>query len=635
MKKILIICTLIVLGAGTYVSSIIHTISRELQSTYWHIILRDIEGKILTNKWLPWGYMIPYRGTLSGELFDAIIHIEDKRFREHSGIDYKAKLSGIVENIKARRIVRGGSTITEQYIKNTYYRWEKRTIKQKIDEAISALWIEQTHTKDDILRGYLDNIYFGNNTYGLQSALDLYFGWKTPKDLSQDNMLDIITRIRNPNIDPWDTSKWEAYRIETANRLGWEITSSLLSDTYERQSTDIYPMITRRVIDAKRSYCRWEKENIQKWIYSIPGDICRSNSIDLQLSVSRELQDYSNNIIQKTLDHIQGKNVTGSAVYIYNPTSKKVLAYVGNRWVSTLDGDIDMITRRRSVGSILKPFIYLLALKEWAELESLILDDSKIYPTWIDGKVFIPQNYNPQIYGPIRLREALWNSLNSSTVRLSEEIGIGRIYDFFRSIELSLEHDVGYYWYGISLGTVELSLENIVESYSILTDTADRDVFLIEKALSDTKNRAKTFGISSILNSSLELPVKTGTSTDFRDNWVVSYHRDAIIGIWVGNTDGSPMDDVSWVTGAWPIWHTIAEYMIGKWLIWDIRLNPPTWITETLLCLDIRCLRKERTYMKNPESIKSRPLDNIYYEEDFVWSITMDEKKKWKIWKRR
>jgi membrane carboxypeptidase/penicillin-binding protein PbpC len=461
--------------------------------------------------------------------------------------------------------------------------------------------------------------------------MELYFPWKTPEDLTKEEILDIITRIHSPNMTLSDSGEWEEYRRETWARLGWEAGISVSQSPHKRRSIEPYPMITERILQAKKRYCMWEKTELEKWSYKIPVDMCSGRSIELELSLSLELQNYTNEVIQKTLSRIEKENVTGSAVYIYNPSDKKVLAYVGNRWVSPIDGDIDMITRRRSVGSILKPFIYLLALREWAELESLILDDTRTYPTWTDGRVFVPQNYNPRTYGPVRLREALGNSLNSSTVRLSESIGIWRIYDFFRSVGLPLDHDAGYYWYGISLGTVELSLEHIVEAYSLLTDTEDPNIFLIEKALSDPQNRAKTFGISSILNSSIDLPVKTGTSTDFRDNWAVSYHKDAIIGIWVGNTDGSSMEDVSWVSGAWPIWHTVAEYMIGRWLMRDNETSIPTWVKDTLLCLDERCLRKERTYMKDPESIKSRTIDNIYYTEDFVWALTREEKEKWKI----
>lgn len=113
-----------------------------------------------------------------------------------------------------------------------------------------------------------------------------------------------------------------------------------------------------------------------------------------------------------------------------------------------------------------------------------------------------------------------------------------------------MEHDAGYYGYGISIGTVELSLENIVQAYATLTDINNPEKYMIAKILSDSRNRARTFGISSILNTSIPIPVKTGTSTDFRDNWTVSYSPDAIIGVWVGNSDNSPMIEVSGVTGA-------------------------------------------------------------------------------------
>ncbi len=205
-----------------------------------------------------------------------------------------------------------------------------------------------------------------------------------------------------------------------------------------------------------------------------------------------------------------------------------------------------MITRRRSVGSILKPLIYLMALKNGADTEDLILDAMRSYPT-DQGKNFIPFNYIPSSYGPLPLKEALANSLNSATVRLTEHIGITKVYDTLRVYGLDLEHDVGHYGYGIGIGTAELSLENVVKSYAHLTDITQADEYLISETLKNPKNRARTFGISSILNTSIPLAVKTGTSTDFRDNWAISYSPEIIIGVWVGNVDGSSMRDVSGV----------------------------------------------------------------------------------------
>lgn len=183
-------------------------------------------------------------------------------------------------------------------------------------------------------------------------------------------------------------------------------------------------------------------------------------------------------------------------------------------------------------------------------MEQFILDDTRIYPTGVGDQSFIPINYSPKSYGPIRLREALGNSLNSAAVRLSETLGISRIHHFLKENGLELDHDAGYYGYGIALGNIELTLENIVHAGAGLINMNDGDLFLLQEALANPRNRSAAFGISSILNSTLSLPVKTGTSTDFRDNWALSYHPDAVIGVWVGNADGSPMQDVSGVSGA-------------------------------------------------------------------------------------
>lgn len=621
----------IFLGGIFFVWDALAPIGNTSESTYGSLIIYDAWWRLITQKWRSDGYMQNYTWDLDGRIFDAIIEVEDKRYEQHFGIDIWAKSAWIMENIRAWAIVRGGSTLTEQYIKNTYYRGKPRTIRQKIREAIAALYIESTQPKDEILRNYLDNIYFGNRIYGLQTALDTYFGGKSIDTLTDDDILDIITRIHSPNISESNRESVLTYRADVAHRLWWTVWETTLFAPVTPRYIDTYPIVTARIMRAIEWYCRYGEWELEKWTQEIPTDICTPGKQVLHTTLIGALQEYGLDIIQKTLQSIEKENVTGAAIYIYHPIEKKILAYIGNRWVYESEKSIDMIVRKRSVGSILKPFIYLMALRKWAELDTLILDDTRIYPTGIEGRGFIPQNYNPKSYGPVRLREALGNSLNSATVRISESLGIGRIYDFFVHVGIDMDHDAGYYGYGISLGTVEASLANIVESYGYLTQTWDIDIFLIKKALAEKKNRSKTFGISSILNSSLDLPVKTGTSTDFRDNWAISYHRDAIIWVWVGNADGSAMGDISWVTGAGPIWHTLAEYMISTGLIRPYREDTPDGVSETLICLDTHCLQRERTYMKNPDSIESRILSKSYRIQDFFGVITEEEKRKWNI----
>lgn len=196
---------------------------------------------------------------------------------------------------------------------------------------------------------------------------------------------------------------------------------------------------------------------------------------------------------------------------------------------------------------------------------------------------------------------------------------------------LDLDHDSGYYGYGISIGTPELTLENVVQSYQHFLPLSEANNFLLYAMLSDEKNRAKTFGMTSILNTSIPFAVKTGTSTDFRDNWAVGYNPDAIIGVWVGNADGTRMEDISGVSGAGPIWHHIAEYMIAHGFIENTLLVPPTGIIESYTCLNTSCTRKEKTYIHENHTIQSRPLDSLYWKSDFIISLTEEEIKKWKI----
>ncbi len=630
MRKIILwICIVSIVYFSFFIGDIINTLSVKRIPTYGSVILLDNKWQVLTKKWRSGWYMTPYTGSLERDIINYIIEIEDKRFWKHHGIDIYGKIASIVQNIQAWWIIRGWSTITEQYVKNVYYPGSRRTIIQKIREWIVALILEWLKTKEEILRGYLDNIYFWNNTYWLRWAEDIYFRWaiSTP-----DDTLDLITRINSPNIS--ENRRWWiiGYRDKIRKRLNiWTETTSLF-DKKNIISINRYPIVTERVLAWVQLYCSGNKEILLKWADRFDTDICDSPLIQMRLSLDGDLMEYSRIALESILSPLVSKNVTNWAIYIYQPTTKKVLAYIANRQSSNRwDNAIDMIRQRRSVWSILKPFMYLLALEMWHDANDFILDDTRVYPTGYSNKWFIPMNYVEKSYWPVRMREALWNSLNSSTVRLSEEIGIGQIYDFFRKNNLDLNHDAGYYGYGITLGSVELSLENIVESYTNLTDTSNANLAILEDILKDPTNRARTFWISSILNTSIPLAVKTWTSTDFRDNWTLSYNKDAIIWVWVGNSDASPMEDVSGVSGAWPLWHTIAEYMISRRLITrDDSPIPPDLYTREI-CLDKNCYQKELRLSKREKSPKSRPINNLYYESDFITRLTKEEKEKWKI----
>ncbi len=205
-----------------FVGEIIMTLKSVGSLPYGSIMLFDNQWHILTKKWKSGGFMIPYTGSLEREIIKSIVEIEDNRFWKHRGIDTYGKIASLWENIVAGWIVRGWSTITEQYIKNTYYPGAQRTVLQKLREWISAIILESYTSKEDILRWYLDTIYFWNNTYWLVWAEQLYGGWR---ELSEDDILDIITRVncfprrlrKTKSSWPFWTSTW----LRTCSIYNW------------------------------------------------------------------------------------------------------------------------------------------------------------------------------------------------------------------------------------------------------------------------------------------------------------------------------------------------------------------------------------------------------------------------------
>lgn len=592
-------------------------------------ILRASDGTLMSRTGLSWWYQIPYHWNLENKLIKSIIQIEDQRFYRHHGVDIWGKIWAIRENIRAGGIVRWGSTITEQYIKNTYYRSEKRTYLQKIKESILASVIEIWWDKEQILRGYLDTIYMWNSFYGIGTALSEYYGNTWAENLDDQKIAELLERIHSPN------TKDLIYEKKLQERL-WLQTGEQQSTYTEYKKwayfIDRFPLLKNRVQKEREKYCVWKENQLAQFLQEDPPAwICKSESWDLRLSVDSRAMQYAQDELESTIQPLEKENIHNGAIYIIHPLTQKVIVYIGNREQNNAYSDIDMITERRSIGSILKPFIYLFALKNGADTEDFVLDNHKPYPTGKENTYFVPENYIPKSYGPVRIREALWNSLNSSTVRITESLWLSQVYDFLKEIGADFNHDVGYYGYGLSLGTPELTLENIVQIYRYITLTKDRDSYLITRTLSDGGNRAKTFWLSSILETSIPLPVKTGTSTDFRDNWTVSYHGDAIIGIWVGNSDNSSMEDVSWVSGAWPLWKKMAEYLIRRWLIREYQIDIPEGIHTIPICLDRTCIQKEIHPTKKTTTPKSRIRDKLYFEEDFFGQMTQEEKKEWKI----
>jgi membrane carboxypeptidase/penicillin-binding protein PbpC len=334
-----------------------------------------------------------------------------------------------------------------------------------------------------------------------------------------------------------------------------------------------------------------------------------------------------------------------------------------------IDWQVNVIKSRRQFWSTLKPFLYLLALNSSANPDDLIIDIKSEYDSFKKWKIYISENYSLREYGIIRLKKALWNSLNNATVRLAKEIWLQKVWQFYKEYWFKLDFDAEYYGYSLVLWNPDITLENLVLSYINLlpnykinnnrklnfyyleslkkrdnlqsskinlewqfTNFKKREInsnkFLLYNILRDPDNRDISFGVNSILNTSVYQAVKTGTSSDFRDNLIVSYNPDFIIWIWIWNNDNSSMVWVTGITWAGYIWHSIIEEAINLWYINENNYDIPKIIEESDYCLDEKCFRKEIIYKKKEKKYYSRIIDSIYDKRDLFENLSDYEREK-------
>ena len=606
---------------------------------YWSIQIVDKNNITISNRSFRDWYHIPYTWSLNNPFVTALLDIEDKRFYKHYWVDILAKFSALYENIVHGKIVRWWSTITEQFIKNTYFPHVRRTILQKIRESILALFFTLYYSKEQILRQYLDTLYLWNNIYWIGWALEVYISWSQLSTLSNRQIGYLLTLIKYPWTENIHEQRFQWYLYQVWERLWLTSWWDEWVFVYKRfRSFDKNPLLTQRIIREYELYCSDEQNFLFQFI-QIPINkhiFCSEKKLVFYSFIDQEYSERIYLNIQSVLSRLQEKKVWNAAVYIFHPTKKQVIMYIWTGDFSWKNGSIDMIQQRRSVWSVLKPFLTLLALQEWAEMDSYILDDEKVYPTGLWNTQFLPMNYNLHSYGPMRLKEVLWNSLNMASVRLAEYLWIQKVYDYFQSLWIHFNHDVTYYGYWLVIGSPELTLENVVWSFSHIYTysgiVSSKDVFLLSEILSNSKNRSLSFWAQGILNTSNFIPVKTWTSTDFRDNWAVWFFPDFVAWVWVGNSDASSMLWVSWISWAGPIWHNVIEEWIARWYMRSkYSLQPPLWLQEFYYCLDIRCFQKERSYTKSGKKQKSFIIEEQFSSEDFFVPLNWEEKQKWNI----
>ena len=502
---------------------------------------------------------------------------EDRRFRWHPGIDPIAVMRAAVSNVRAGRIVEGGSTLTQQVAELLLTEQSGRARRgwsAKLREAVMAVRLEHRLTKDEILAVYLSLAPYGNQIQGARRAATAYFG-RNVSSLTAAEAAFLAALPQQPSrFNPWQTPDRAIGRqrrvLDTMGARGWISAEQLSAARDERlvldraKSAVVAPHFVERVI--KRL------DNTR------PRRVETTLDADLQRAVT--------GIIAAERESLRRHHAENVAVAVLDNRSGEWLAWEGSGDYFNREhgGTIDGVITPRQPGSALKPFTYAAAFERGMHPGQVLADVPSQFPTAEPGILYSPRNYDGQFRGPLLARAALAGSENVPAVALASEIGVPSIARLLRRAGLTtLGNNATHYGLGLTLGNSEVRLDELVAAYASIARGGEyleprlirsvdgrattvgpsdrvltpRSAFWITDILADSDARAYIFGQGGSLDFPFPVAAKTGTSQSYFDNWVIGYTRDVTVGVWVGNFDRTPLRGSSGVTGAGPIFHAV------------------------------------------------------------------------------
>ena len=522
--------------------------------------------------------------SVSPVFLDAILAAEDARFWRHGAVDVRALLRATRDYAIFGEARSGGSTIEMQLarllspgvilsLSKDDAAGGRSEIVRKLAQIALAERIEIASSKTDELAAYVNRVPMGGNLYGVEAAARAYFGEPAADlDLAQASLLAAI-----PN-DP----------ARLAPDTGWQALRARQRYVLRRMADlgEITPATANRAF-AETLRVRLHDSGIDDAPHALfflyAGGI-RSGRV--RTTLDRPLQRFVQAQAQDVIGALERYHVTGAAALVVDNRTGEVLAYVGSPdyFSDAALGRNDGVQALRQPGSSLKPFTYELALERGTIRSTTILPDVPAAYAIPGGKLYAPGDYSGRFSGPVRVRYALANSLNVPAVHVLSDLGVEPFLARLHALGFAhLSHPPSYYGLGLTLGSGEVSLWELVQAYVAMARggsfvplhlTAENstprsigdaaDWALITDMLADPHARAHSFGLHSVLEMPFPAAVKTGTSSDFHDTWTVGFTRDFTVGVWVGNFDGSPMRGVSGVTGAGPLWNRIMLHLYER-----------------------------------------------------------------------
>ncbi|OJA43033.1 penicillin-binding protein 1C [Burkholderia ubonensis] len=525
-------------------------------------------------------------GDVSPAFREAIVVSEDRRFYEHSGVDWRGIAGAAWGNLWNER-TRGASTVTMQLaglLGDSPRRSGQRSLPQKATQAMNALLLERGWRKDQILEAYLNLVPFRGETIGLDAMSRVLFG-KAPSGLDVRESAVAAALVRAPNANAARVAE-RACRILRDMRAAQPCASL---DGYVQ-------LVTARPASAARDDGAALAPHFAR---RIAAEVKPGAGAQVRSTLDAPLQRFARDTLTRALTELNApahrRNVQDGAVVVIDNASGEIRAWVGSSGALSGARDVDAVLAPRQAGSTLKPFLYAQAIDEKRLTAASLLDDAPINLA-TGGGLYIPQNYDKDFKGWVSVRSALGGSLNVPAVRTLVLVTPHRFARTLTALGLPLAQEGDYYGFSLALGSADVTLLSLTNAYRALANGgvarkavdlpapassasasasapaparapdgtrvfSDAASFVVTDILADNNARVRTFGFDNPLATRFFSAVKTGTSKDMRDNWAVGYTSRYTVGVWVGNADGSPMWDISGVTGAAPVWSAVVGYL--------------------------------------------------------------------------
>ncbi|PIY80014.1 MAG: penicillin-binding protein [Candidatus Pacebacteria bacterium CG_4_10_14_0_8_um_filter_42_14] len=576
------------------------------------------------------------------QVIAATIAIEDQNFYYHPGFSLRGIIRAMLAN-KNGEVVQGGSTLTQQLIKNRLLSSE-RTLQRKVRELVLAVMVETEFTKNEILEMYLNQVAYGGSTYGIEEASQRYFG-KSVRDISLAEASLLAGLPAAPSVySPFGTNP------ELAKQRQAEVLRRMVEDgtagVDEAKEAYQTPLAFRdNTIDIVAPHFVMYVKELLAGEFS--EEIIQSAGLEVITSLDAELQNGVQDVVTTEIESLARLRVSNGAALVTNPKTGEILAMVGSKdyFDFAHDGQVNVTTRNRQPGSSIKPLTYSLALASGMTPASIIQDAPITYDV-AGSKPYSPKNYDGKYHGAVTLREALASSYNIPAVKILAQLGVNNLLDYAEKLGITTWSDRRRFGLSLTLGGGEVKMTEMAQVYGVfandgkltklnpilkISDSSGkvlyentcalygkdcpsdqvidpRVAYLVTDILKDNQARTPAFGpISTLQIPNQEVAVKTGTTNNLRDNWTIGYTSDRVVSVWVGNNDNTSMSYVaSGITGASPIWNKIIRSQLTAetphvfQIPWGITKVQVCKSTGTLACAGCPILKSE-TFMAGTE----------------------------------